>query len=582
MQYSIQEFLNEGAYKLQQIGVSNPKLEARILLQHAINKPPEYLLANPEKQLNQLEIEAVEKVLERRLKHEPIAYILETKEFYSREFIVNKYVLIPRNDTEILVDVVLGLFKPSLRANEMSVAISGKIPEIASSTPIASSRNDNFHILELGTGSGCISISLLLELPNSQITATDISADAIEVAKSNAMKHDVTDRLQIINSNWFENIGKQKFDLIVSNPPYISINEKPEMVIETINYEPSIALFAEEDGLLIYRIIAENAKKFLKQNGKIILEIGYKQADQVSQIFLDHGYVIDNIHQDLQSHNRVIEISLIPLNRSYARRIGKSLSGIQQNLLDNELPKYLFSKEKLIGKNYNSCKIKSNYTKFNLEKSKESVSRGAERIKIREHLSTYKEDVANFSSSTSIFLEIGFGMGEHFINQAKMNPDKLFIGVEVYLNGVANVLKLAEEQNITNFLLFPNNLDYILHDLPNNSLERIYILFPDPWIKNRQKKKRILNKERLTILQTKLKNKGSLIFTSDIENYFEEVVELIKQNGNFQITNEDNYSKPHDNYIITKYHQKAINESRTPQFLKAIFSNVTSINNKKY
>ncbi|WP_395476808.1 bifunctional peptide chain release factor N(5)-glutamine methyltransferase PrmC/tRNA (guanosine(46)-N7)-methyltransferase TrmB [Rickettsia endosymbiont of Pantilius tunicatus] len=580
MQYSIQEFLNEGAYKLNKVGIKSSQLETRILLQHAINKPHEYLVANPEKQLNQLEIETFEKALERRLKHEPIAYILGTKEFYSHEFIVNKHVLIPRSDTELLVEVCI---KSSLRATARSVAISRILPEIASSTPIVSSRNDEYtRILELGTGSGCIAISLLLELPNSQVTATDISFDAIEVARSNAVKHNVADRLKIIHSNWFENVEKRKFDLIISNPPYISETEKSEMAIETINYEPYIALFAEEDGLQGYRIIAENAKKFLKQNGKIILELGYKQAKQVSQIFLDHGYIIDNIHQDLQSHNRVIEISLIQLNRSYARRIGKSLSGIQQNLLDNELPKYLFSKEKLIGENYNSCKIKSNYTKFNLEKSKESVSRGAERIKIREHLRTYKEDVANFSSSTSIFLEIGFGMGEHFINQAKMNPDKLFIGVEVYLNGVANVLKLAEEQNITNFLLFPNNLDFILHDLPDNRLDGIYILFPDPWIKNRQKKKRILNKERLTILQTKLKNKGSLIFASDIENYFEEVVELIKQNGNFQITNEDNYAKPHDNYIITKYHQKAINESRTPQFLKAIFSNVISINNKKY
>ncbi|HJD64972.1 MAG TPA: bifunctional peptide chain release factor N(5)-glutamine methyltransferase PrmC/tRNA (guanosine(46)-N7)-methyltransferase TrmB [Rickettsia endosymbiont of Diachasma alloeum] len=532
MQYSIQEFLNEGAYKLNKVGIKSPQLEARILLQHAINKPHEYLVANPEKQLNQLEIETFEKALERRLKHEPIAYILGIKEFYSSEFIVNKHVLIPRSDTELLVEVCI---KSSLRATARSVAISGIPPEIASSTPTVSSRNDEYtRILELGTGSGCIAISLLLELPNSQVTATDISFDAIEVARSNAIKHNVADRLKIIHSNWFENVEKRKFDLIISNPPYISETEKSEMAIETINYEPYIALFAEEDGLQSYRIIAENAKKFLKQNGKIILELGYKQAKQVSQIFLDHGYIIDNIHQDLQSHNRVIEISSIQLNRSYARRIGKSLSGIQQNLLDNELPKYLFLKEKLIGE------------------------------------------------KRQIFLEIGFGMGEHFINQAKMNPDKLFIGVEVYLNGVANVLKLAEEQNITNFLLFPNNLDFILHDVPDNRLDGIYILFPDPWLKNRQKKKRILNKERLTILQTKLKNKGSLIFASDIENYFEEVVELIKQNGNFQITNKGNYSKPHDNYIITKYHQKAINESRTPQFLKAMFSNVISMNNKKY
>lgn len=324
MQYSIQGFFNEAAYKLQQIGVSNPKLEARILLKHAINKPHEYLLVNSDHQLSPLEVEAFEKALERRLKHEPIAYIIGVKEFYSRAFIVNKHVLIPRSDTELLVEVCI---KSSLRATARSVATSGILPEIASSTPMVSSRNDEYtNILELGTGSGCIAISLLLELPNSQVTTTDISLDAIEIAKSNAVKHNVADRLKIIHSNWFENVEKQQFDFITSNPPYISENEKLEMAIETINYEPYLALFAEEEGLLGYKIIAKNAKKFLKQNGKIILEIGYKQAKQVSQIFLDHGYIIDNIHQDLQSHNRVIEISLIQLNRSYARRIRKSLS----------------------------------------------------------------------------------------------------------------------------------------------------------------------------------------------------------------------------------------------------------------
>ncbi len=572
MQYSIKQILSDAADKLNKTGIDSPQLEARIILQHVINKSHEYLLVNSDQQLNLLEIETFEEALERRLKHEPIAYITGIKEFYSREFIVNKHVLIPRSDTEILVDIVLQYYSQ----HSLCHSREGRNPEPKQLDSLDKPRNDNFHILELGTGSGCIAISLLLEISNFQVTATDISFDAIEIAKINAIKHNVADRLKITHSNWFENIGKKKFDLIISNLPYISETEKSEMAIETLNYEPYIALFAAEEGLLGYRIIAENAKKFLKPTGKIILEIGYKKANQVSQIFLYHGYIIDNIHQDLQSHNRVIEISLIQLNRSYARRIGKSLSGIQQNLLDNELPKYLFSKEKLIGNNDNACKIKSSYTKFNLEKSKETVSRGAERIIIREHPRIYKDDDVNFSSSTNIFVEIGFGMGEHFINQAKINPDALFIGVEVYLNGIANVLKLSQEQNITNFLLFPNNLDFILHDLPNNSLNGIYILFPDPWIKNRQKKKRILNKERLKILQTKLKNKGSLIFASDIENYFEEVVELIKQNGHFHITNNDNYSKPHDNYIITKYHQKAINEDITPQFLKAIFSNIIS------
>lgn len=215
---------------------------------------------------------------------------------------------------------------------------------------MASSRNDgnNIKILELGTGSGCIAISLLCELPNARVVATDIILDAIEVARNNALKHHVMDRIQIIQSNWFENIEDQKFDFIVSNPPYISHSEKSEMAIETINYEPSIALFAEEEGLQAYILIAKNAKQFLKPNGKLALEIGFQQEEAVTQIFLNHGYNIESVYKDLQGHSRVILFSPINLTRSYARRIGKSLSGLQQNLLDNELPKYLFSKEKLI------------------------------------------------------------------------------------------------------------------------------------------------------------------------------------------------------------------------------------------
>lgn len=283
MQYSIKQVLNVAIDKLHKIGISSPQLEARLLLQHAINKPLEYLLINLDERLNKSELVAFEVALERRLKHEPIAYITGVKEFYSREFIVNKHVLIPRSDTELLVDTILQCH---------------------------SHKSGNDIILELGTGSGCISISLLLELLNSKIIATDISFNAIEVAKNNAVKHEVIDRLQIIHSDWFENLENQRFDFIVSNPPYISTTEKSAMATETINYEPHLALFAEEDGLQAYPIIAKNAKKFLKPTGKIILEIGFNQADKVSKIFLDYGYNIDNIHKDLQGHSRVIEISL--------------------------------------------------------------------------------------------------------------------------------------------------------------------------------------------------------------------------------------------------------------------------------
>ena len=292
MQFSsIQECLKEAAYKLQEINVDSPHLEARILLQYVIDKPLEYLLMHLGTTLTNESLKAFAQVLDRRLKHEPIAYIVGIKEFYSREFIVNKHVLIPRPDTELLINVVM---------------------QKCNSTP---------NILELGTGSGCIAISLLCELSAAKIIATDISREAIEVARNNALKHKVADRMQIIHSNWFENLENQKFDFIVSNPPYISQTEKSHIALETINYEPFLALFAEEDGLQAYRVIAKNAKKFLKLNGKIVLEIGFNQAEKVSKIFLNYGYVIDHVYKDLQGHDRVIVICLVHLNKSYSRCI---------------------------------------------------------------------------------------------------------------------------------------------------------------------------------------------------------------------------------------------------------------------
>ena len=206
------------------------------------------------------------------------------------------------------------------------------------------------------------------------------------------------------------------------------------------------------------------------------------------------------------------------MNRSFSRRIGKTLSSLQKNLLESELPKYLFK-------------------------------------------------VDNCANYQDIFLEIGFGMGEHFIHQMKLNPNALFIGVEAYLNGVANVLKLAKQENITNFMLWPDDLDLIIKDLPENCLSNIYILFPDPWLKRKQQKKRIINKERLDILAAKLKKKGTLIFASDIVNYFNASKELMVQNG-FSIVNK-NFTVPHFGYITTKFHHKANLVGRKVYFLEA-------------
>jgi release factor glutamine methyltransferase len=218
------------------------------------------------------------------------------------------------------------------------------------------------------------------------------------------------------------------------------------------------------------------------------------------------------------------------LNRSFARRVGKTLSTAQKQLLSGCLPTFLIKQEYLY------------------------------------ELSMQDKE---------IYLEIGFGMGEHFVHQVKSKPNALFIGVEVYLNGVANALKLAKESNITNFLLWDDDLDLILDDLPNNLLSGIYILFPDPWPKRSHNKKRIFNQERLELLQSKLKSNGFLIFASDIDDYFASAINLVQDNGNFIILEKElgveyGYKNYPDNYVVTKYHKKAQESGRTARFLRAV------------
>ncbi|WP_375359142.1 peptide chain release factor N(5)-glutamine methyltransferase [Candidatus Tisiphia endosymbiont of Neophilaenus lineatus] len=279
---NIKESLIYAASKLQAVGIKSANLESRILMQHVTGKSIEYLLARSEEELTQQEQIIFEDLVNRRTLLEPIAYIVGYKEFYSYQFIVNDKVLIPRQDTEIIVDAILSDIKTNV--------------ELA--------------ILELGTGSGCIALSLLLEMPNSNVTATDISNEAIAIASQNAIKHKVSDRFKIINnSNWFDNLEKQEFDIIVSNPPYISFDDTVYMSSETLKYEPHLALFAEDNGLASYYIIAKEAKGFLKQNGKLFLEIGFNQLAAVTEIFVSYGYTVKQVYQDLEGRDRGLLIT---------------------------------------------------------------------------------------------------------------------------------------------------------------------------------------------------------------------------------------------------------------------------------
>jgi release factor glutamine methyltransferase len=278
---NIKELLIYAISKLQIVGIKSANLESRILMQHVTGKSIEYLLARSEERLTELEQIIFKNLVNRRILLEPIAYIIGYKEFYGYQLIIDNKVLIPRQDTEVLIDAILSDIKIDA--------------ELA--------------ILELGTGSGCIALSLLLEMPNSNVTATDISNEAIAIARQNAIKHKVSDRFKIVGSNWFKNLEKQKFDIIVSNPPYISFDDTVYMSPETLKYEPHLALFAEDNGLASYYIIAKEAKGFLKQNGKLFLEIGFNQLAAVTEIFVSYGYTVKQVYKDLEGRDRGLLIT---------------------------------------------------------------------------------------------------------------------------------------------------------------------------------------------------------------------------------------------------------------------------------
>lgn len=204
------------------------------------------------------------------------------------------------------------------------------------------------------------------------------------------------------------------------------------------------------------------------------------------------------------------------LNRSFSRRIGKTLSQKQKSILDKKLDDLTIKPEEI----------------------------------------------------TNAIAEIGIGMGEHFINQAKSNPDILHLGFEPYMNGIANALIIAEEENINNIRLWPDDMDIIFEKLPEKSLEAIYVLFPDPWPKNSQKKRRIICEPRLKLFNSKLKEGGNLYFASDIDDYSDYVTNLLTQSQYFNL-NKNPTNKPHKNYIQTKYHSKAIAEGREARFISA-------------
>ena len=275
---TIKELINKASIELKTKKVESPKLKARLLMQFILNKPRQYIVVNDDKELTKIQEEKYLYNIQKLIKGIPLQHITHSQEFMKMNFYVDENVLVPRPDTEILVEEVIKIAK-KIQAKK---------------------------ILDLCTGSGAIAVSLAKYIENSKITAIDISSKAIEVAKLNAKKNEVENQIEFLKSDLFEKLPKEKFDIIVSNPPYIK-KEIIKTLSKEVQNEPEIALDGGIDGLNFYRKIVHQSYEFLKYKGYLCLEIGYDQKIEVIDLIEQEDRYIDTYcKKDLYGNDRVI------------------------------------------------------------------------------------------------------------------------------------------------------------------------------------------------------------------------------------------------------------------------------------
>jgi len=275
--------LREGMQRLEQANVPSAPLAAELLLMHALNRDRTYLYAHPEADVNSAQLEKFDSLINKRAAGMPAQYLTGKQEFWGMDFEVTPDVLIPRPETEHLIEVALS-----------------RIGELR--------RNNPLRIADVGTGSGCIAVALAKEFPNANIFATDISPAALTIAQRNAARNNFASRIAFTECNLLEGIPQQPLmNIIVSNPPYVARKDAASLPIDVREHEPELALFAGEDGMSIYPPLIEQAKTHLTEGGLLVLELGAGLFEPVSDLLeARSGWTRVSATQDLAGIVRVI------------------------------------------------------------------------------------------------------------------------------------------------------------------------------------------------------------------------------------------------------------------------------------
>ena len=269
--------INEGSKILKSKFIPNPLLDAEILMAKTINKDRNYILLNSSNPINKNDLNNFYKLIEQRSLGNPVSYLTKIKSFWNSDFFITNDILIPRPDTELVVENILRLTKQKSKIN----------------------------ILDIGVGSGCIIVSILKERENFRGTGIDLSKKCLIISKKNAIAHKVSSRLKLYKSD-VDKFNLGKYDLIVSNPPYIKTCKLKYLERDVAEFEPRLALDGGLDGLSEIRKVIKKSSELIKKNGKFILEIGFDQKNKVINLLKKEGFYINSTQKDLANNDRCI------------------------------------------------------------------------------------------------------------------------------------------------------------------------------------------------------------------------------------------------------------------------------------